>query len=315
MNRQLAVLMDPIDRINIKKDTTFALLLEAQRRGYDLNYLELTDLSAEPGLVTGACRPLRVQDRLGDYFQLDPPQRRDLSEMDVILIRKDPPFDSEYLYATQFLSLLQGGKTLLVNDPQGLRDANEKLAALWFPQCLPPLLVSRQRARLREFVREHGQAVVKVLDGMGGKNIFLARIDDPNLSVIIDTVTADGTRAAMVQRYLPEIAAGDKRILLIDGEPVDHCLARIPQGGDFRGNLAQGGGGEVRPLTERDRWICAQVGPECRRRGLRFVGLDVIGDYLTEVNVTSPTCLREIQTATGQNLAARLFEQLEADLQ
>jgi glutathione synthase len=315
MKRKLAVLMDPIECINIKKDTTFALLLEASRRGYELAYLELSDLCARPGSVLGACRELQVRDQPGDWFDLAQPRWRPLDDFDIVLIRKDPPFDSEYLYATQLLDLLRGGRTLLVNDPQALRDANEKLAALWFPQCLPELLVSRQRSLLREFIGEHRQAVLKVLDGMGGKNIFMARVDDPNLSVILDTVTADGTRTAMVQRYLPEIVAGDKRILLIDGEPIDHCLARIPRGGDFRGNLAQGGGGEVRALTERDRWICAQVGPECRRRGLRFVGLDVIGDYLTEVNVTSPTCLREIEAATGQNHAARLFEQLEAGLQ
>lgn len=315
MKRKLAVLMDPIDRINIKKDTTFALLLEAQRRGYDLAYLELPDLYARPAGVFGSCRALTVRDRSGDWFSLAAAQSRSLAEFDIILIRKDPPFDSEYLYATQLLDLLRGSGTQVINAPQALRDANEKLAALWFPQCLPELLVSRQRSLLREFVIEHGQAVLKVLDGMGGKNIFLARADDANLSVILDTVTADGSRTAMVQRYLPEIVAGDKRILLIDGEPIDHCLARIPRGGDFRGNLAQGGGGEVRELTERDRWICTQVGPECRRRGLRFVGLDVIGDYLTEVNVTSPTCLREIEAATGQNHAARLFEALEAPLQ
>ncbi|MCB1640761.1 MAG: glutathione synthase [Xanthomonadales bacterium] len=312
MNRHLAVLMDPIDRINIKKDTSFALLLEAQARGYRLSYLELPDLGAGTDGPTGRSRPLQVFDDPTRWFELGAAQERPLQDFDLILVRKDPPFDSEYLYATLLLDLVDHSRTQVVNRPQSLRDANEKLAALWFPQCLPPLRVSRRRKVLREFVMAHGQAVLKVLDGMGGRNIFLARADDPNLTVILDTVTAEGSRMAMVQRYLPEIAAGDKRILLIDGEPVDHCLARIPRGGDFRGNLAQGGGGEVRPLTERDRWICAQVGPECRRRGLRFVGLDVIGDYLTEVNVTSPTCLREIAAVTGQNIAGRLFDALEA---
>lgn len=312
MNRKLAVLMDPIAAINIKKDTTFALLLEAQDRGYELHYLELADLGATPAGPIGRCRPLRVMDDPKGWFELGAGTDRPLQSFEVVLVRKDPPFDSEYLYATLLLDLLDPARTQVVNRPQALRDANEKLAALWFPQCLPPLLVSRRRDALRAFVSEHGKAVLKVLDGMGGRNIFLARADDPNLSVILDTVTAEGTRTAMVQKFLPEIAAGDKRILLIDGQPVDHCLARIPRGGDFRGNLAQGGGGEVRPLNERDRWICAQVGPEMVRRGLRFVGLDVIGDYLTEVNVTSPTCLREIAAVTGQNIAGQLFDALEA---
>jgi len=210
------------------------------------------------------------------------------------------------------MARLQGA--LVVNDPQGLRDFNEKLAALLFPQCCPPTLVSRDATALKAFVGEHGEAVLKPLDGMGGRSIFRARAGEANLNVILETLTMGGAHLAMAQRYLPEIVAGDKRILLVDGEPVDYCLARIPQGDEFRGNLAAGGRGEGRPLTERDRWIAAQVGPEMRRRGMLFVGLDVIGDYLTEVNVTSPTCIRELDAQFGLDIAGTLFERIEAKL-
>lgn len=307
----VAVLMDPIEQITPKKDTTLAMMLEAQRRGCDLRYLQMHDLAIRNGRACARLTPVKVADDAVRWFELGSAQWCDLSEVDVVLIRKDPPFDGEYLYATQILELAEQLGTKVVNSPQGLRDANEKLAALWFPQCLAPLLVSSDRALLRAFVDEQEHAVGKVLDGMGGSNVFMTRTDDPNLGVILDTLTAYGTRYAMVQRYLPEIAVGDKRILMIDGVPVDHCLARIPQGKEFRGNLAQGGLGVVRELTEHDRWICEQVAPELKRRGLRFVGLDVIGDYLTEVNVTSPTCLREIDAETGSNIAGLLFDQLQ----
>ncbi len=310
MPSTVAVLMDPIENIAPKKDTSLALMLEAQRRGLDLRYFQLGDLAIRDGQAVGRLRPVKVANDAQRWFELGPPQWIALGELAAILIRKDPPFDGEYLYATQILELAEQQGVQVVNSPQGLRDANEKLAALWFPQCLPPLLVSSDKAMLREFIDQQEHAVAKVLDGMGGSNVFMARAEDPNIGVILDTLTNYGRRYAMVQRYLPEISTGDKRILMIDGEAVPHCLARIPQGREFRGNLAQGGRGEVREIDDHDRWICAQVGPELRKRGLRFVGLDVIGKYLTEVNVTSPTCVREIDAATGGNIAGMLFDRL-----
>jgi len=229
-----------------------------------------------------------------------------------VLMRTDPPVDADYLHDTHILSLAQSEGVLVVNDPQGLRDLNEKLAALLFPQCCPPTLISRNAAELRAFVAEQGHCVLKPLDGMGGRSIFQARAGDANLNVILETLTENGQHLALAQRYLPEIRDGDKRILLVDGEPMPYCLARIPQGDEFRGNLAAGGRGEGRPLSERDRWIAAQVGPELKRRGMMFVGLDVIGDYLTEVNVTSPTCVRELDHEFGLNIAATLFDAIEA---
>ena len=230
----------------------------------------------------------------------------------VVLMRKDPPVDADYLHDTQILGIAQRAGALVVNDPRGLRDMNEKLTALEFPQCCPPTLVTRDPATLKAFIAQHGEAVLKTLDGMGGHSIFRARHGDPNINVILETLTLHGRHLAMAQRYLPEIAQGDKRILLVDGEPVDYCLARIPQGDEFRGNLAAGGRGEGRPLSERDRWIARQVGPEMKRRGMLFVGLDVIGDYLTEVNVTSPTCIRELDAQFGLNIAGMLFDRIEA---
>jgi glutathione synthase len=231
--------------------------------------------------------------------------------MDQVLMRKDPPVDADFLHDTQVLSAAQRQGAAVTNDPAGLLELNEKLAALMFPACIPPTLVSREAAEFKAFAAEHGEVVLKTLDGMGGRSIFRSRHGDPNFNVILETLTADGRHLAMAQRFLPEIADGDKRVLLVDGEPVSHCLARIPQGTEFRGNLAAGGRGEVRPLTERDREIAAIVGPEMKRRGMRFVGLDVIGGHLTEVNVTSPTCIREIDAGAGLNIAGTLFDALE----
>jgi glutathione synthase len=229
-------------------------------------------------------------------------------------MRTDPPVDADYLHDTQILGLAQRAGALVVNDPRGLRDMNEKLTALEFPQCCPPTLVSREAAAIKAFIAEHGEAVLKTLDGMGGRSIFRARHGDPNTNVILETLIGGGRHLAMAQRYIPEISAGDKRILLIEGVPVDYCLARIPQGDEFRGNLAAGGKGVGQPLSDRDRWIAAQVGPEMKRRGMVFVGLDVIGDYLTEVNVTSPTCIRELDAQFGLNIAGMLFDAIEARL-
>ena len=308
----VVVVMDPIGPIKIAKDSTFAMLLEAQRRGHRLHYVRPGGLAVRDGRAVATVAPLQVRDVAGDHYTLGDWSMLSFGPGQVVLMRTDPPVDADYLHDTQILSLAQAQGARVVNDPQGLRDFNEKLAALLFPQCCPPTLVSRDAAALKAFVATHGEAVLKPLDGMGGRSIFRARAGEANLNVILETLTEGGRHLALAQRYLPEIVDGDKRILLVDGEPVDYCLARIPQGDEFRGNLAAGGRGEGRPLSERDRWIAAQVGPEMKRRGMLFVGLDVIGDYLTEVNVTSPTCIRELDAQFGLNIAGTLFERIEA---
>jgi len=314
MPLNVIVVMDPIAHIKIAKDTTFAMLLEAQRRGHALHYVSPGGLALRDGVAVARTAPLQVRDDKHDWFTLGEFGQTTFGPGQVVLMRKDPPVDAEFIYDTQVLGVAQQAGALVVNDPQGLRDYNEKLAALLFPQCCPPTLVSRRHADLKAFVLEHGQAVLKPLDGMGGRSIFRSGTGDPNLNVILETLTDGERRLTLAQKFIPDITAGDKRILLVDGEPVDYCLARIPQGDEFRGNLAAGGRGEGRPLSERDRWIAAQVGPEMKRRGMRFVGLDVIGDYLTEVNVTSPTCVRELDAQFGLNIAGTLFDAIEASL-
>lgn len=312
MPRRLAVLMDPIQKLKIHKDSTFAMLLEAERRGHEIHICEQRDLGLRDGRAWLRTRRTHVFDDAAHWYSQETPEVHDASSFDWILLRKDPPFDSEYLYDTQILERAEAEGVLVVNRPAALRDANEKLFTALFPQCCPPTLVARLPSDLRAFAHEYGECVVKVLDSMGGTSIFRVQPGDPNLNVIFETVTEDGTRAAMIQRYIPEIVHGDKRILMIDGDPVPYALARIPTSGEFRGNLAKGGHGRGQPLSERDRWICAQVGPELARRGLLFVGLDVIGDYLTEINVTSPTCIRELDAQFGLNIAGVLFDRLEA---
>ncbi|HZX81771.1 MAG TPA: glutathione synthase [Lysobacter sp.] len=312
MPLDIVVVMDPIGSIKIAKDSTFAMLLEAQRRGHRLHYVLPGALAVRDGRAFAAVAPLKVVEDPAGWFELGEASHLELGTGHVVLMRKDPPVDDQYIHDTQILGIAQRAGALVVNDPQGLRDYNEKLAALLFPQCCPPTLVSRDAAELKRFVSEHGQAVLKPLDGMGGRSIFRAQAGEPNLNVILETLTDGGLRQTMAQRYLPEIVDGDKRILLVDGVPVDYCLARIPQGDEFRGNLAAGGRGEGRPLTERDRWIAAQVGPEMKARGMIFVGLDVIGGHLTEVNVTSPTCIRELDAQFGLNIAGLLFDAIEA---
>ena len=308
----VVVVMDPIGTIKIAKDSTFAMLLEAQRRGHRLHYVRPGGLGVRDGRAVASVAPLAVREAQGDHYTLGDWGTLEFGPGQAVLMRTDPPVDADYLHDTQVLGMAQRQGALVVNDPQGLRDFNEKLAALLFPQCCPPTLVSRDAAALKAFVQAQGEAVLKPLDGMGGRSIFRARAGEANLNVILETLTEAGRHHAIAQRYLPEIVDGDKRILLVDGEPVDYCLARIPQGDEFRGNLAAGGRGEGRPLSERDRWIAAQVGPEMKRRGMLFVGLDVIGDYLTEVNVTSPTCIRELDAQFGLNIAGTLFERIEA---
>lgn len=312
MSLDVVVVMDPIASIKIAKDTTFAMLLEAQRRGHRLQYVRPGGLSLRDGRAVAQVAPLSVREDTASWFTLGEFAELAFGPGQVVLMRKDPPVDAEFIYDTQVLSVAQRAGAQVVNDPQGLRDYNEKLAALLFPQCCPPTLVSRDAAALKAFVLEHGQAVLKPLDGMGGRSIFRSGTGDPNLNVILETLTDGNRNLTLAQRFIPDITAGDKRILLVDGVQVDYCLARIPQGDEFRGNLAAGGRGEGRPLSERDRWIAAQVGPEMRRRGMRFVGLDVIGDYLTEVNVTSPTCVRELDAQFGLNIAGLLFDAIEA---
>lgn len=312
MTRTLAVLMDPIAAIRPKKDTTLALLLEAQRRGYALLYMSHGDLAVRDGAAWARLAPLVVHDDEHDWFTLGPAHWRALGEVDVVLARKDPPVDAQFVYDTMVLELAQRAGVLVVNDPRGLRDANEKLFSLHFPHCCPPTAIARDAAELKRFVAEHGEVVLKPLDGMGGRSIFRSHHGDPNLNVILETLTGNGHAFAIAQKFIPEISAGDKRILMIDGEPVPYALARIPQGDDFRGNLAAGGKGVGVPLSERDRWIAGEVGPELVRRGMRFVGLDVIGDWLTEINATSPTCARELDAQFGLNIAGLLFDRLEA---
>ncbi|UCE90460.1 MAG: glutathione synthase [Pseudomonadota bacterium] len=311
---RLGVVMDPIGSIDFKKDSTLAMLLEAQQRGWSLVYMEQPDLYMSDGRAWAAQRALSVRADPSDWFKLGAPEPAALDALDVILMRKDPPFDMDYIYATYLLELAERAGVLVVNRPRSLRDANEKLFTSWFPQCTPPTLVSANPARLADFVRAHGDVVLKPLDGMGGASVFRVREGDLNRNVIIETLTRDGRRAAMAQRFIPEIDHGDKRILLVDGEPIPFALARVPPEGDIRGNLAVGGKGIGVELSERDRWICAQVAPTLREMGLIFVGLDVIGDFLTEINVTSPTCIRQLDEIYDINISAGLMDAIEARL-
>ena len=271
-------------------------------------------MAARSGEPWARLAPLSVRDDASGWFMLEEPRWRDLREMDVVLMRKDPPVDAQFIYDTMVAELAERDGVTVVNRPQALRDCNEKLFAMHFPQCMAPTLVSRRVDILREFADSRGDVILKPLDGMGGASVFRHRKDDPNLSVILETLTQHGTQQIMAQEYLPQIKDGDKRILMIDGEPVPYCLARIPASGETRGNLAAGGRGEARPLTERDRWIAAQVGPTLREKGLLFVGLDVIGDYLTEINVTSPTCIREIDAAYDTHIGAQLMDAIDRKL-
>lgn len=308
MTLSVGVVMDPIASIKYHKDTSLALLMAAQARGWSLYYMEQSDLYLQQGEARAFMRALSVRPDPTDFYSLGIRQDRALGELDVILMRKDPPFDNEFVYSTYILEAAQKQGSLIVNDPRSLRDCNEKVFATQFPQCCPPVLVSRDSVKLREFHQEHGDVIFKPLDGMGGSRIFRCRSDDPNVGVILETLTNMGTQTIMAQRYIPEITEGDKRILVVDGEPVPYCLARVPAKGETRGNLAAGGTGVAQPLSDQDRWIVSQVAPTLREKGLLFVGLDVIGDYLTEINVTSPTCAREIDKAYGTNIGDMLMD-------
>ncbi|MGD0961333.1 MAG: glutathione synthase [Methylomonas sp.] len=311
---KLGMVMDPIGRINIKKDTSFAMLLEAQSRGWELHYIELGDLFLINGLAYARTRIVRVKRDGLQWFEFIREQEIDLSELHAIIMRKDPPCNQDYIYATYILEQAEAHGVYVLNKPQSLRDANEKMFTAWFPECCADTLVTRNAEKIRLFLALHGEIILKPLDGMGGASIFYVREGDPNLSVILETMTHQAQRFIMAQKYLPEIKDGDKRILLINGDPVPYCLARIPAHGESRGNLAAGGLGVGRELSERDRWIAGRVGPVLRDRGLVFVGLDVIGDYLTEINVTSPTCVQELDKQFGINISAQLMDHIESKI-
>ena len=308
MNINLGIVMDPISGINVAKDSSFAMLLAAQARGWKLWYMEFGDLWLRDGQANAAMRPLQVRDNPTDWFSLESPQTAPLSNLSVILMRKDPPFDLEYIVSTYILEQAETAGTLIVNKPQSLRDANEKLYTAWFPQCCVPTQVTRRASYIRAFLQEQGDIILKPLEGMGGKSIFRLKNGDVNTSVIIETITEYEQKFVKAQRFIPAISQGDKRILLVDGEPIPYALARIPAEGEVRGNLAAGGRGEGIRLSQRDKWICQQVGPTLRKKGLLFVGLDVIGDFLTEINVTSPTCIRELDQLYNLDIAEQLME-------
>ncbi len=315
MTVKVGIVMDPIEAISYKKDSSLAMLWAAQRKGWELHYMEQQHLFLRDGTVKAQMAPLQVAMDPDHWFERGDYVIRDLAELDVILMRKDPPFDNEFIYTTHLLAMAEAQGTLIVNRTGSLRDFNEKLFATHFPQCCPPVLVTRREDLLRQFHAEHKDVIFKPLDGMGGSSIFHIREDGTNLGVIIETLTAHGTQTIMAQKYIPEIKDGDKRILMIDGEPVPYALARIPMAGETRGNLAAGGRGEGRPLSDRDRWIAEQVGPTLKEKGLLFVGLDVIGDYLTEINVTSPTCIRELDDQFKLDIGMELMNCIEGKLE
>jgi len=316
MTIKIGVVMDPIANITYKKDSTLAMLWAAQARDWQIFYMEQKDLFLEQGIGKANMAHLTVFHDPDSWFTMEEPEVRELADLDVILMRKDPPFDNEFIYTTYILEQAERCGTLIVNRCQSLRDCNEKIFATQFPQCCPPVLVSADAKRLKAFYHEHNDVIFKPLDGMGGTSIFRVKPDDPNVNVILETLTRYGKETIMAQRYLPEIVDGDKRLLLINGEVVPHAVARIPTGDETRGNLAAGGTARPQSLSDRDRWIAEQIGPTLREKGLLFVGLDVIGDYLTEINVTSPTCIRELDDAynldIGGQLMACIAEQLKS---
>ncbi|OFC60742.1 glutathione synthase [Candidatus Erwinia dacicola] len=311
---KLGIVMDPITSINIKKDTSFAMLLEAQSRGYEIHYMEMNVLYLRGGEGRARTRLLSVEQNHDKWFEFGSEQDIPLSDLNVVLMRKDPPFDTEFIYATYILERAEEKGTLIVNKPQSLRDCNEKLFTAWFAKMTPDTLVTRNASQIREFWQQHGDIILKPLDGMGGASIFRVKKEDPNLSVIIETLTQHGSFYCMAQNFISGIKDGDKRVLVVDGEPVPYCLARIPKSGETRGNLAAGGRGEARPLNESDWKIARRVGPTLKTKGLIFVGLDIIGDKLTEINVTSPTCVREIEAAFSISITGMLMDAIEKRL-
>jgi glutathione synthase len=305
----LAVVMDPIEDIKPAKDTTLAMMLAAQARGWRLSYLEFKHLWLRDGVAFGRAHPVEVRDDMHDWYTRGEAAVMKLGEFDAILMRKDPPFDTEYVYATYILERAEAAGALVVNRPQGLRDMNEKVYTAWFPECCAPTLITRDMNDMTAFLREHGRAVCKPLHGMGGRSIFVLEAGDKNTNVVFETLTDYGNRYAIVQRYIPDIVkTGDARVILVDGEPIPYALARIPAATDNRGNLAAGAEGVGRPLDDRDRWLAARIGPALRERGMLFIGLDVIGGYVTEINVTSPTGAREITRQFGVDATDLLMD-------
>ena len=315
MTIRLGVVMDPIGSIKFHKDSTLAMLFAAQKRGWQLHYMEQNDLFLQDGRCYGSRRRLEVRADETDWFTLHERQIAPLDDLDVILMRKDPPVDMEFMYTTFLLERAEADGVLVINKPAAIRNASEKLYTAWFQQCCPPTSVSRNLQLLKSFLNTHQDIILKPLNGMGGASVFRVRLDDPNVNVILETITDYGRQTVMAQRYIPEISEGDKRILLIDGEPFPYALARIPAAGETRGNLAAGGTGKGVELTENDYWICSQVGPALKEQGLVFVGIDVIGQYLTEINVTSPTCIRELDTLYEADIASQVMDAIAARLE
>jgi len=314
MTIKLGVVMDPISQVNVKKDSSMAMMFEAQRRGYEIYYIEMDDLYLDRGQCRALASVVKVFDNPEHWYELEKAKDIDVSELDAVLMRKDPPFDTEFIYATYMLERAEVEGTLIVNKPQSLRDCNEKLFTAWFADLTPRTLVTRSNKLIRNFHREEKDIIIKPLDGMGGSSIFRIGPNDPNVGVILETLTNHGSQYAMVQEYMPQITDGDKRILIVNGEPMPYCLARIPAQGETRGNLAAGGRGEARPLSPSDKLIADTIGPELKKRGLYFVGLDVIGDKVTEINVTSPTCIREIEAAYPINICGKLMDAIEENI-
>jgi len=314
MTIKLGVVMDPISQVNVKKDSSMAMMFEAQKRGYEIYYLEMKDLYLDQGQCRATVQKLKVFDDTEHWYELDEVNDIAVSELDAVLMRKDPPFDTEFIYATYMLERAEVEGTLIVNKPQSLRDCNEKLFTAWFAELTPRTLVTRNNDKIREFHQQEKDIIIKPLDGMGGASIFRIKENDANVGVILETLTNHGSQYAMVQEFMPAIKDGDKRILIVNGEPMPYCLARIPAQGETRGNLAAGGRGEARPLSATDKLIAETIAPELKKRGLYFVGLDVIGDKVTEINVTSPTCIREIEAAYPINISGKLMDAIEENI-
>lgn len=314
MSIKIAVLMDPIENIKVAKDTSLAMMLAAQKRNWSPYYLRRQDLFMRDGRPCASVQQVTMYDNKDHWYDAEPATEMYLDEFDCILMRLDPPFNMDYVYATYFLQRASDAGTLVLNDPAALRDINEKMYTAWFPDCCPPTLITSREDKLRAFHQEHSDIIVKPLDGMGGSSIFRLKPDDPNVSVVLETMTRFGERQIMAQRYIPEITEGDKRILVVDGVPVSHALARMPAAGETRGNLAAGGTGVAVPLSDRDRQIAETIGPELVKKGVLFAGIDVIGDWVTEINVTSPTCARELDEQCNLDIGSQFMEAIEKRL-
>ena len=308
---KFGVVMDPIGTINFKKDSSLDIMIEAQNRGHDLSYIEPSSLHINERGAHALMHEINVFDNADKWFELDEPSAKKLSGLDVIIMRQDPPFDSDYIYNTYVLEAAEKEGVKVINRPRSLRDCNEKVFATEFPECCTPFLVASNQTLLRDFINTHKDTVIKPLDGMGGSSVFRLREEDPNIAVVLETITSFYKSKVMIQRYIPEIVEGDKRILMINGEPMGAAIARVPAKGELRGNLAAGATAIAKSLTERDLWICSQVGPKLKELGLVLVGLDVIGDYLTEINVTSPTCFKEYKSLCDIEVSRKLMDYIE----